>query len=102
MKYVPFGDRIIIKQVEEEKKKGIRIPKSVEREEQAIGEIVALPDNLEFLVTDSKNIGDGNFEYANKIKIGDKIIYNEFSGAFIPKEDDLIILDVEDILAVIK
>ena len=84
MKYIPYGDNIIVKQLEEPKKKGIVIPKSTEIEDQAVGEIVAL----------SKEITD--------LKVGDIIIYDEFAGAFIPYEKNLLILNAKYILAIKK
>ena len=84
MQYTPYNNNIIVRQLEEPKKKGIVIPKSTEIEDQAVGEIVALPTDI----TD--------------LKVGDIIIYDEFAGAFIPYEKDLLILNTKYILAIKK
>lgn len=86
MTYIPFGNRIIIKKVKEENK-GMLIPKSANVEEKAIGEVVAIP-----------NFDSG----VNHINIGDKIIYDEYQGTLIPGEEDLTILDIKYVFAIIK
>jgi co-chaperonin GroES (HSP10) len=85
MQYIPFGSKIIIKKVEEVKT-GMIIPKSVSQEEKAIGEIVAISDDFA----------------TSKLKIGDRIVYDEFSGNLIPGDDTLTILDIKYVLAIIK
>jgi len=86
MSYQPYGERIIVRQLKEEKKSGMIVPKSAEQEDKAIGVIVNLPLNYE----DFKK---------NNLCIGDTIIYNEFAGEFIPNEEDLLILNIKDVLA---
>lgn len=85
MSYQPYGERIIVRQMKEEKKSGMLIPKSAEQEDKAIGTIVELPTN--FL--------NNNYD----LGVGDVIIYNEFAGEFIPGEEDLLILNIKDVLA---
>ena len=78
-KYMPLGERIIVRQLKEEKKSGMIMPISVEKEDKAIGIV---------------EVG-GNYE----VRAGDIIIYNEFAGEFIPGEEDLLILNIKDVLA---
>lgn len=87
MTYIPYGNRIIIKKVKEESK-GMIIPKSASVEEKAIGEVVAISDVIN--------------GHENHIKIGDKILYDEFAGSLIPGEEDLTILDVKYVFAIIR
>lgn len=76
-----MGSNLVIRQLEDEQK-GLLIPKSTFQEAKAIGEVVALPENI-----------------SETIKIGDKVIYDEFSGSYIPGEDNLLIIDIENVLA---
>jgi co-chaperonin GroES (HSP10) len=80
-KYTPYGNKIIIKHLEE--KSSIAIPSSVGKEEQALGEIIAAP----------KDCG---------LKVGDVIVYWEFAGNYLPSEKDLLVIDIQDVLAIKK
>jgi len=81
--YLPLGNRIIIKKVEEKQEKGIVVPKSAGREEPAIGEITAIGEDI-------------------KLKVGDKVVYNDLAGTPMPYEEDLLIIDLKEILCLIK
>ena len=83
MIYEPFGNRVILRKVKEENK-GMIIPKSASVEEKAIGEVVSVG------------------EYPSILKINDRVIYDEFAGSLIPGEEDLTIIDVKYIFAIIK
>lgn len=84
MSYQPFGERVIIRQLNDKPTSGMVIPTSAEQEDKAIGIIVEIPSN-------TLNCDD--------LEVGDTVIYDEFAGSFIPGEKDLIILKIKDILA---
>lgn len=81
-KYKPFGDRVIVKQLKhkDDTNRMTVTPDNVYIEERAVGEVV------------SSNCDD--------VKMGDKVVFEEFAGALIPGEDGLIILNIDDILAI--
>lgn len=81
MRYIPLGRRAIVRQLEEKTK--VAIPGSVMQAERALGEIVAVKED-------------------EGLKPGDRIIYNEFYGSYVPYEQDLLILNIDDILAIKK
>ena len=82
-KYIPFGQRIIVKKLDEQVNSSIVLPSSVETEDKAIGEIVEVAHDA----------------LLENVKVGDIIVYNEFAGELIPYEENLLILNVKDILA---
>lgn len=82
----PIGERVIIKpqEIETKTSSGIFIPESA-KEKQNTGEVIAV----------------GKLE-DNEIKVGDNILYSEHAGTEISlNEEKLIILEKNDILAVI-
>ncbi len=82
----PIGERIIIKpqEIETKTSSGIFIPESA-KEKQNTGEVIAV----------------GKLE-DNEIKVGDNILYSKNAGTEISlNEEKLIILEKNDILAVI-
>lgn len=94
MKLVPLGDRVVIKQLEEEAttKSGIVLPgQSKEKPQQA--EVVA--------VGPGGNV-DGK-EITMQVKPGDHVIYSKYAGTEVKMDGtDYIIVKQEDILAIIK
>jgi co-chaperonin GroES (HSP10) len=81
MPYQPSEGRVIIRKVKESTGSFV-VPKSTGQEDKAIGEIIALPE--------AKTWG---------LKLGDKIVYDEFNGSPVPGEEDQLIIDVNSILA---
>ena len=94
MKLVPLGDRVVIKQLEEEAttKSGIVLPgQSKEKPQQA--EVVA--------VGPGGNV-DGK-EITMQVKPGDHVIYSKYAGTEVKLEnEEYIIVKQSDILAVVK
>ncbi len=87
MKIIPIGERVVIKKVEAEQKtkSGIVLTGSV-KEAPQWAEVVEVPEKNE-----------------SSIKVGDKVIYKQYAGTEVKLEDaDYIVIDLENILAVVK
>ena len=86
MKFVPLGDRVVLKQLEAEEttKSGIVLPgQSKEKPQQA--EVIA--------------VGPGTEE----VKKGDQVIYSKYSGTDVKLDNtEYIIVKQSDILAIVK
>jgi len=86
MKLVPLGKRVVLKQLvaEETTKSGIVLTgQSKEKPQEA--EVVA--------------VGETSID----IKVGDKVFYKKYAGTDVKlDEEEFIIIDEEDVLAVIK
>jgi chaperonin GroES len=88
MKLKPLGERVILKEVEVESKtkSGIILPDEA-KEKPQYAEVIALGDKIE----------DAG------IDISSKVVYKKYSGTEINLEGkDYIIIELEDILAVIE
>uniref|UniRef100_A0A7V4KDQ9 Co-chaperonin GroES n=1 Tax=Fervidobacterium pennivorans TaxID=93466 RepID=A0A7V4KDQ9_FERPE len=88
MKVKPLGERLLIKPIIEEKKTagGIVLPDAAKEKpmKAEIVEVGKLPEDC-------------------TLKVGDKVIYNKYSGTEIKiNEEDYIIIDLNDILAKIE
>ncbi|MEJ5257908.1 MAG: co-chaperone GroES [Fervidobacterium sp.] len=88
MKVKPLGERLLIKPIIEEKKTagGIVLPDAAKEKpmKAEIVEVGKLPEDC-------------------TLKVGDKVIYNKYSGTELKIDDeDYIIIDVNDILAKIE
>ncbi|WP_448379056.1 co-chaperone GroES [Fervidobacterium sp.] len=88
MKVKPLGERLLIKPIIEEKKTagGIVLPDAAKEKpmKAEIVEVGKLPEDC-------------------TLKVGDKVIYNKYSGTEIKiDEEDYIIIDLNDILAKIE
>lgn len=84
----PIGERVLIEieKIEEKTAGGIILPTTTENNNSNTGVIVAIGD-LEKV----------------KLEIGDKVIYEKFSGYEIKENDKkYLILNIENILAVVK
>ena len=90
MNIKPIGERVLLKPIkkEEKTKSGILLSsKSSNTDTKNEAEVVAL----------------GKGEKLEGIKVGDKVIFNKFSGNEIEDEDiKYLIVNADDILAVIK
>lgn len=84
----PVGERILIKPVKVEEKTASGIILSVEKNDTAnYGEVVAV----------------GKLEKFAEIKVGNKIFYDKSVGTEIKDKDEkFLILNAEDVLAIIK
>lgn len=94
MKLKPLGDRVIIKPLEQESKtkSGIIIPDTA-KEKSHRGKIIA--------------VGIGKYDDGKlnpmTVKVGDEILYKEYSGdEFKLEGEEVIILKEEDIIAIIE
>lgn len=88
MKVKPLGERLLIKPIVEEKK--------------TAGGIV-LPDAAKEKPMKAEIVEVGKLSEDCQLKVGDKVIYNKYSGTEIKIDDeDYIIIDVSDILAKIE
>ena len=94
MKLVPLGDRVVIKQLEEEAttKSGIVLPgQSKEKPQQA--EVVA--------VGPGGNV-DGK-EMTMQVNPGDHVIYSKYAGTEVKLDDEeYVVVKQSDILAIVK
>ena len=90
MKIKPLADRVLVKQVEAEKKTagGLYIPDTAqEKTQQAVVEAV----------------GPGTEKEKITVKPGDKILYDKYAGTAIKIDgDDYLILKNADIIAIVE
>ena len=90
MKIKPLADRVLVKQVEAEKKTagGLYIPDTAqEKTQQAVVEAV----------------GPGTEKEKNTVQPGDKILYDKYAGTAIKIDgDDYLILKNADIIAIVE
>ncbi len=92
----PLHDRVLVRPTEEEKVSagGIIIPDSANGEKPNTGEIIAAGNGR---ITDSGDVR------AMDVKIGDKILFGQYSGQAVKVEgEDLIMMKEEDILGVVE
>jgi chaperonin GroES len=88
MKLKPLGERVVLKEVEVESKtkSGIILPDEA-KEKPQYAEVVALGDKIENASIDIKS----------------KVVYKKYSGTEISLDgEDYIIIELEDLLAVIE
>ena len=94
MKIRPLQDRILVKRVDEESKTsgGIIIPDTAKEKPQE-GKVVA--------VGEGKALDNGSLR-APKVKVGDKVIYGQYSGSAYKHEGtEYKIVREDDILAIV-
>ncbi|MGM0372829.1 MAG: co-chaperone GroES [Chloroflexota bacterium] len=83
----PLGDRVVLQPVEEESKTeaGIYIPDTAKEKPQT-GIVVAVGDDEEYIT----------------VEVGDKVLFPKYTGTEISyASEDYIIMDFEDLLAVL-
>ncbi len=88
MKIKPIGKRVLVKplKMEEKTSSGIILPGQGEKEVPNMGEIISV----------------GSGEELKEVSAGDQIVYKRYSGTEIKDGDDkYIILEIEDVLAVV-
>lgn len=91
MQLKPVGDRVIVKPLKKEEvtKTGIVLPDTVDKEQKAEGEVLAV----------------GTGEKVTKLNLvkGQKVIYKKYGGEEVEIEkEDYKILDHDDVLAIVE
>ncbi len=87
MTIIPLGERVLLKAEKSEEKTagGIFIPQAAQEKTQ-IATVVAIGDSEEI-----------------KVKVGDKVLHDKYAGTEIKDSgEDYLIVNAQDILAVIK
>ena len=87
MTIIPLGERVLLKPEKSEEKTagGIFIPQAAQEKTQ-IATVVAIGDSEEI-----------------KVKVGDKVLHDKYAGTEIKDSgEDYLIVNAQDILAVIK
>ena len=96
MKFVPLGDRVLVKRTDEEEttEGGIVLPGSA-AEKPSEGEVLA--------VGPGKTLDNGKVQ-AVAVKVGDMVVFGQFSGSNTVKVDgeELVVLNENDILGILK
>ena len=83
----PLGERVLIKQTEQEEvtKSGIVLPGTASKEKSIIGEVLAIGAKVE------------------DIKVGNKVIFEKYSGTEIKDgEESYLILEKDNVLAIVQ
>ena len=83
----PLGERVLIKQTEQEEvtKSGIVLPGTASKENPIIGEVLAIGVKVE------------------DIKVGNKVIFEKYSGTEIKDgEESYLILEKDNVLAIVQ
>ena len=83
----PLGERVLIKQTEQEEvtKSGIVLPGTASKEKPIIGEVLAIGVKVE------------------DIKVGNKVIFEKYSGTEIKDgEESYLILEKNNVLAIVQ
>lgn len=83
----PLGERVLIKQTEQEEvtKSGIVLPGTASKEKPIIGEILAVGSKIE------------------EVKVGDKVIFEKYSGTEVKDgEESYLILEKDNVLAIVE
>ena len=94
MKLVPLGDKIVLKQLEEEEttKSGIVLP----------GQAKEKPQEAEVIAVGPGGVIDGK-EVIMQVKVGDKVIYSKYAGTDVELDgQEYIIVKQNDILAIVE
>ena len=93
MKLVPLGDKIVLKQLEEEEttKSGIVLP----------GQAKEKPQEAEVIAVGPGGNIDGK-EVVMQVNVGDKVIYSKYAGTDVELDkEEYIIVKQSDILAIV-
>lgn len=83
----PLGERVLIKQTEQEEvtKSGIVLPGTASKEKPIIGEVLAVGSKIE------------------EVKVGDKVIFEKYSGTEVKYgEESYLILEKDNVLAIVE
>ena len=94
MKLVPFGDRVVLQQLEAEEttKSGIVLP----------GQAQEKPQQAEVVAVGPGGLVDGK-EVKMEVKVGDKVIYSKYAGTDVKLEEkEYVIVRQSDIAAIVE
>mgnify|MGYP000862668282 FL=1 len=83
----PLGERVLIKQTEQEEvtKSGIVLPGTASKEKPIVGEVLAVGSKIE------------------EVKVGDKVIFEKYSGTEVKDgEESYLILEKDNVLAIVE
>jgi chaperonin 10 Kd subunit len=83
----PLGERVLIKQTEQEEvtKSGIVLPGTASKEKPIIGEVLAVGSKIV------------------EVKVGDKVIFEKYSGTEVKDgEESYLILEKDNVLAIVE
>ena len=83
----PLGERVLIRQTEQEEvtKSGIVLPGTASKEKPIIGEVLAVGSKIE------------------EVKVGDKVIFEKYSGTEVKDgEETYLILEKDNVLAIVE
>ncbi len=93
MQLRPLNERIAIKQIEPEEQKtdsGIVLPDTAKKEKPQQGEVIAVGNGC----------ADSELE---AVEVGDVVVFDKFAGTNVKVEgEEIIVLSLEDVLAVIE
>ena len=95
MQIQPLADRVLVEvtDAEEKTKSGLVLPDTAKERPQK-GKVVAVGKG---------KISDEGKVVPPEVKVGDKVLYKKYSGSEVKIDDkDCLLLDSEDIIAVIK
>ena len=83
----PLGERVLIKQTEQEEvtKSGIVLPGTASKEKPIVGEVLAVGSKIE------------------EVNVGDKVIFEKYSGTEVKDgEESYLILEKDNVLAIVE
>ncbi|BBO36564.1 co-chaperone GroES [Lacipirellula parvula] len=95
MKVVPLGDKLVVKRLESAEKTagGILLPDAA-REQPQQGRVLSVGDGL--------MLPDGT-RAPHEVNEGDRVVFSSYSGAEVTiDEEKLLILNADDILAIVR
>ena len=83
----PLGERVLIKQTEQEEvtKSGIVLPGTASKEKPIIGEVLAVGSKIV------------------EVKVGDKVIFEKYSGTEVKEGEEIFLfLEKDNVLAIVE
>lgn len=95
MKIQPLGDRVLVevKKPEEKTKSGLVLPETAKERPQK-GKVIAVGKG---------RVADDGKAIPVEVKVGDTVLYKKYSGSEVKiEENDCLLLDSDDIIAIIK
>ena len=96
MKFIPLGDRVLVRRTDEEETSegGIVLP----------GSAAEKPSQGEVLAVGPGNTNDKGEIQAIAVKAGDMVVFGQYSGSNTVKVDgeELVVLNENDILGILK
>lgn len=96
MNIKPMQDRLLVKPENEEQKTagGIIVPDTATKEKPMRGEVIAIGPG---------KLSEKGVRLPMDVKVGDQVIYGKYSGTeFKLEDDDLLIIEQSDVLAIFE